>query len=347
MILKKIQLLYFRNFAEESFEIGYPLTMIMGENSQGKTNLLEAVYFILTGSGFREEKEEELIRFEENRTKVWAQFEDKSHVFEFEAMLQKKRTLTEKTFFIDKTVKKHFSYEKELPGAVLFTPEQISIIDGPPQVRRLYFNKLIAYFDYEYKKRINNYENALRRRNKILEKKFASAELEEELGFWNEYLEKQANYINKARGQYVDFLNNKPDLDSKKFRVEYIKNIFTVKKAQTLIDEERRLRKTAIGPQKDDFAIYISSERGEKNVHHFGSRSEERLAIFWLKLNELSYFERYRKKPILLLDDIFSELDKTNKKIVLGLLNRYQTLATTTENNLLTGIKTKKEIIKL
>ena len=84
-----------------------------------------------------------------------------------------------------------------------------------------------------------------------------------------------------------------------------------------------------------------------KNIHYFGSRSEERLAIFWLKINELKYHEEKRKNPILLLDDIFSELDVDNKKIVLNLIKKYQTVATTTEDEIIDKIKSNKEVISL
>ena len=99
-----------------------------------------------------------------------------------------------------------------------------------------------------------------------------------------------------------------------------------------------------IGPQKDDFQIYIK----DKNVHHYGSRSEQRLAVFWLKINEITYHESiYKKKPILLLDDVFSEFDKQNKKMVLELIEKYQTVLTTTEEEVIDLIDVPKKIIRV
>jgi len=92
-----------------------------------------------------------------------------------------------------------------------------------------------------------------------------------------------------------------------------------------------RLRRTLIGPQKDDFEISLTTN-SKKNVSLYGSRSEQRMAVFWLKLNELKLFEeKSKKKPILLLDDIFSELDENNRKLVMKMIGNYQTIATTTE----------------
>ena len=102
-----------------------------------------------------------------------------------------------------------------------------------------------------------------------------------------------------------------------------------------------------IGPQKDDFQINQKNESA-KNLHHFGSRSEQRLAIFWLKFNEIKYLEeKFKNRPLLLLDDVFSELDVKNKKLIIDLVKKYQTVVTTTEIELLELADVPKSIIKL
>lgn len=347
MNLIDLSLHNFRNFKEDKFAFSPSLTVIVGKNSQGKTNLLEAIHFILTGIGFREEKEEELIHFGKHETFVKGNFKLKEGRESFEINISKKDGSVSKNFFVNKTNKKHFSYKKELPGVVLFTPEQITIINGSPQIRRDYFNKTISLFDLEYKKRLNNFENALRRRNKVLEKHVNDSQLREELIFWDNYLIKESSYITLKRQEYIDYLNSHKKLDSKEFSIVYLKNEFTKKRLDDVYEKEKLIRKTLIGPQKDDFQIFVDDFRIKKDVHHFGSRSEERLAVFWLKINELSFYEKHLIKPMLLLDDIFSELDLDNKKIVLNLIEKYQTVATTTEKELLDNVKIEKEIIKL
>ena len=102
-----------------------------------------------------------------------------------------------------------------------------------------------------------------------------------------------------------------------------------------------------IGPQKDDFQIAIKGETNT-NIHHYGSRSEQRLAVFWLKMNEIVYYEdMFKKKPILLLDDIFSEFDQQNKKLILDLIKKYQTILTTTEEAVMGLIDIPKKIIRV
>ncbi len=347
MILKNLSLRNFRSFESRDFILSPGLTVVAGHNSRGKTNLLEAVFFTLNGHGFREDREEELIKFDTEGTSVRGVFGINAKEDTFEIDIRYKNGRTVKTYFVNRTSKRRDFYTKDLVKAVLFTPDQINIIKGSPSLRRDYFNKLLSVLDIDYKKKLTNYEMALRRRNKVLEKHSNIEALKEELKFWNEYLIKESRYLVDKRREYIEYLNSNKKLDSKEFSIEYVKNEFTQKRLDEVFEKERIIRKTMIGPQKDDFQISVSNGVLKKNVHHYASRSEERLAVFWLKLNEVKFFERTGVKPILLLDDIFSELDLDNKMIVLGLVENYQTVATTTEDILLKEIKVEKTIINL
>ncbi|MBI3366534.1 DNA replication/repair protein RecF [Candidatus Roizmanbacteria bacterium] len=347
MLLKQIRFYHFRNFEKEHFVVNPFLTIIIGENARGKTNLLEGIHVILQGEGFRESKEEELIEIDKNNTYVEGTFGKEEETFTYRVLIDKKKDFVEKYFFLNKTKKKHIQYLQEQIKAVLFTPEQIEIIIGSPGIRRGYFDKLISYYDYGYKKKLDNYENALRRRNKVLEKHFDENKLREELLFWNRYLVEQAEYITKKRQEYIDYLNQFQKLDAKEFCIEYVANTCTTTRLNEVFEEEKRWRRTLIGPQKDDFQIYLKENR-QKNIHHYGSRSEQRMAVFWLKMNEIRYYEEARKKrPILLFDDIFSELDLHNKKIILDLIKKYQTIITTTEHEVIKLAKVSNTIIRL
>lgn len=350
MLLKQVSLHNFRSFDDKLFNLNPFLTIVVGENARGKTNLLEGMYFLIQGVGFRESREEELIHFEKNNSWVEGVFGLKDISFQFKVSFSKKALGVEKNFFINKTKKRYFQYLKEQTKVVLFTPEQIDMIIGAPSLRRDYFNKLISFYNFEYKKRLDNFNNALRRRNKILEKYYDEGKLKEELKFWDDYLINQANYITGERQLYINYLNKNTRLDAKEFSIEYLKEEMTKKRLEEVFDEEKRWRRTLIGPQKDDFQIYLKNNppAGGKNIHHFGSRSEQRMALFWLKMNEIRYYEEtYKKKPIILLDDVFSELDLHNKKIVIDLIKKYQTVVTTTEIGMIDLIEVPKTIIKL
>ncbi len=344
MILEEIILKNFRNLEERIFELSPNLTLIIGENAQGKTNLLEAIHFISNGTGFREARENELISLKKNIAAVEGRFKVNGSSMNFKISLRKKDISLEKVFFINKSRKKNFQYRRDSAFTVLFAPQQIEILTDSPDVRRKYFDRLISFFDFEYKKRLTNYESALRKRNKLLEIIKDINKLKEELSFWNDYLIEQAKYIADKRLIYINFLNSHPDLQKKHFRIEYLKNEINQKRLDEVFSKELLLKKTLVGPQKDDFRIFLE----DKDIHAFGSRSEQRLAIFWLKINEINFYEdRFKVKPILLLDDIFSELDEKNKKLVFDLIKRYQTVLTTTESELIKLPDTPKVLINL
>lgn len=347
MLLQKIVLHDFRNRPQEVVDLGKHLTVFLGENARGKTNLLEAVYFLINGVGFRESREEELLKIGKTEGYVEGRFESEGNTMDFKVHLGKKNEKVEKTYFMQRTRKRHHSYMQEQTKAILFAPEQIEIVNGSPDIRRAYFNKAISFYDMEYKKRLGNLENALRRRNKIFDYVRDDMRLKEELSFWNGYIEEQAKYITKKRGDYVGYLNKHSRLDHKEFAIVYMKNEATAERFAQVFEEEKRWHRTVIGPQKDDFQIYIKGDF-DKNVHHFGSRSEQRLAIFWLKMNEITFYEdMFHRKPILLLDDVFSEFDHTNKIMILELIQKYQTILTTTEEEVVDWIDIPKKIIRV
>jgi DNA replication and repair protein RecF len=356
MTLKSIRLNQFRNFEDSSFEINPLLTVIIGENARGKTNLLESIFFSINGIGFRESREEELILWGKDTALVESVFEEEKEELGaprgpkaiFDIFLHKRGEVVGKKFTVNKSQKTHKQYTEYQTKAILFAPEHIDIISGSPDKRREYFNRVISLFDYEYKRKLTNYEHALRKRNKVLEFHKNVETLKEELAFWNDYLEEQAKYITQKRQEYANYLNEHKEVQNRQFEIDYQKNLLTKELLEFHFDEERRWRKTTIGPQKDDFIISLIENGVKENVHLYGSRSEQRLGVFWLKLNELHFLEEFfKQKPILLLDDVFSELDVKNKKLVLDLVREYQTVITTTEDELLELPEVEKSVIHI
>lgn len=348
MLLTKVYLHNFRNFSKSEFTFSPNLTLIVGENAHGKTSLLESIYTSVFGRGYRESREMELINWDEDTALVESIFTDRDNKTTFQIRLLKEADdRVKKQFYVNKTQKTWFQYKTYQTKVVLFAPEHISIIDGSPSTRRNYFDAVICEFDHEYRKRLRNYENAIRQRNKVLEFFRSAEQLDEELAFWNNYLLEHATYITKARGEYLSYLNAHPHVEGKEFAIEYIKDEFTKERLAQVYAQEKRVKKTVIGPQKDEFIITLKNNR-EKNVHLYGSRSEQRLAVFWLKLNEIKYYETELKlRPILLLDDVFSELDEHNKELVMKMIQEYQTIVTTTEEHLKDLAHIPEVIIKL
>ncbi len=350
MKLAKIEINNFRNFQKNTFNFSDCLTIILGKNSIGKTNLLESIYFTLRGNGFREKKEEELICEKCNELYSTATLKDSLEKKELRIVMQKSNSQSYesnkivKVYFINKVKKISREYQKNSFPAVIFSPNLMFVIDGDPSERREYFDSIIGSFDNEYKKRLSNYETGLRKRNKIIEKEIDKNKLKENLKFWDNYLIEQADYLVSKRQDFCEFLNSNPKVDSKNMKIIYEPKILSHITLADTFEKQFLIKRTLVGPQRDNFEIFLN----DKNVHKFGSRSEQRLALFWIILNEIKlYEEKLNIKPLILLDDIFSELDINNKKVILSLIKNHQTIMTTTEKEIVKEIECDFEIIKL
>jgi len=348
MYISSISLTNIRNFAKDHFTFSPHLTLIIGENARGKTNLLESVYVAVYGTGFRESRELELLQWDKSQGVVESTFiENNLKSFYQVRFLQKENNRVEKRYFINKTLKSSHHYGAHQTHAVLFAPQSLDIITRSPSRRRRYLDHVLSSTDMQYKIHLRNYENALRKRNKILEQHSNTHALKQELLFWNDYLVERAAYITQKRDKFICFLNKHQSIDGRSFYITYLKNECTHDRLEDCFFKERLIRRTFVGPQKDDFAIH-QQQPLEKNIHLYGSRSEQRIAIFWLALNEVKYVEQnLNKKPILLLDDIFSELDEHNKVLVMHMIAQCQTIITTTEPRLVKLAQMPEVVIEL
>lgn len=349
MILKSIRLYNFRNLDKKTFYFNPFLTLVIGKNSVGKTNLLEAIYLVSKGKGFREEKEEELVRQDRSSCHVEAEFSQKEEKVAFRVDILK-NDQTSKSFLVDGIKKRASGFINLSHPIVLFTPGLIYIIDGELQRRRDFFDNTISFWDIEYKKRLINYLGALRRRNKVIESERDKDKLKERLFFWDDYLIKQVECIVEKREELVDFFNQNKKIDDIFFQLKYRKNEISKKTLDQTFKKQFILKRTLVGPQRDVYQIFTKEKKEEdfKDVHRFGARSKQRLALFWLVLNEINYYQRkLKRRPLVLLDDIFSELDLVNRGLVLNLIKKYQTVVTTTDRSILDLIERPHMIITL
>ena len=327
MILTSLSITGFRSFAKStSFSFDPHFTLIIGPNSVGKTNLLEAVYFLAKGQGFRERKVIELV----NSQAEQALIKGHTEADELEVRLSKKEKDVNKHFFLNGLHKPYKEYRTRTLSVVLFQPNDLLLISGTPSVRRQYFDRLLSQTDYEYYQAKNNFERGLYKRNYILEHahNYSSADLSDLLQFWDEYLGKQIDYLVKVRSEIIALFNKTPYLNGMSFRVDYENNPFIMSRNHEQLKKELRVRRTLSGPQLDEFVFY-RTDKEDKNLGIYGSRSEQRLAVLWLKVNELKYFEEKNERPLLLMDDIFSELDEHNSERILKVALNYQTIVTT------------------
>lgn len=343
MRLKNITLVNFRNFVRRTFVFDQLLTIIAGQNAVGKTNLLEAIYFVFHGQGFREDKEDELIQRGQTALSVQAEGEEDNLPHQYLVNFNRGPTSL-KSYSINKVKKRSFDYVKQTPAAVIFSPGFLYVIDGAAAARRDFIDRILDRIDEQYGRRRRAYEQTLRKRNKLIERAGDPARLREQLPFWDECLIKDGEYIAARRQEWADFLNRHPKLDQKTFAVKYLKNEISSARLRETFDKQFLLKKTLVGPQRDIFEFYLE----DVNVHRFGSRSQQRLTLFWLAIGQIRLWEeRLGQRPLILLDDVFSELDLVNKSLILKLIKNHQTVIATIEEDFADRIDLPKTVIHL
>ncbi len=312
----------------------------MGPNAVGKTNILEAAYLLATGKSFRAEKEIEAIKEGETVGRVVGTTVGDELEVDFDARLR-----FSKTYKVNGVGKRQADFVGNL-FAVLFSPLDLEIIVNGPAVRRRYLDSVLSQVHKDYRIASQVYEKALRQRNRLLyqirELGIWNQESRKRLEYWNELLITNGKIIHERRKEYLEFLNNLPTRILP-ISLKYDHSIISSERLEKYAREELAAAATLVGPHRDDFTIGDRGRNQEsRELKSFGSRGEQRLAVFAIKLGELEYVrEATGQNPVLFLDDIFSELDHTNRHHILEVIPKQQTIMTTTDLHLV-----EKEYVK-
>ena len=312
----------FRNLAPDEIEFGPGLNFIIGENGQGKTNLLEAVYFFRHGRSFRATNDTEMIRFDEPfcRAELHASFDD-GHDESFAFSVERRGT---KTIKIDGQV---LPRRSDLAGrfpAVLFGPGDLRVVSGEPEHRRRFLDMVGTMTDPAYLRSARDYRRTLEQRNAALKARAGR----EELAAWNERLVASGVDLTSRRRELVGLIEiemaaHARDVESPfAFSMRYESMLLDEagdaitleagltrafhEKLAAVASEEARRGITLVGPHRDDVAFHMA----EHDLRRFGSQGQRRLFAVLLKLAELSHLEAELREPcVLLLDDVFAEFD--------------------------------------
>lgn len=339
MILKNLTLQNFRSYRKKHWDLSPNNNVVLADNGAGKTNLLEAVYLLARGNSFRAERDEEMILYGEEFGRVTGVMKEQ----ELAVFLARP-----KRFFINKAVKSKTDFVGQL-ACVLFRPEDIDLVLGSPSLRREYLDSVLEQIDREYRRCNLSYQKGLRQRNKLLEKIREGQAERKQLLFWNELLIKNGEIVSAKREGLIEFINREFKQKKLEDSLTYDKSVISPARLEQYANNEVGAGRTLVGPHRDDF-IFIRQREGKvkKDLSIFGSRGEQRMAVFNLKLAELEFTEKaIGETPLLLLDDIFSELDHDNRKEVLRLLDKQQTIITTTDEHLIPKKIKSIEVIKL
>lgn len=349
MGLTSINLSDFRNYENKSLKFSDGVTVIAGENAKGKTNILEAIYLLGVGESFRAKRTEEMVRFDQELGRVLGEVSlSKKDSISLEVVVNggvvMGKVVNKRKYLVDGVSRRRKDILGFLP-LVLFRPEDVELISGSPDVRRKFLDRLMIQVDKEYEHSLSTYEQALRRRNKILDAVRDGTASRFSLTFWDGLLIKHGEIIQNKRRDLTDYINNlfeKSEL-FKKLKIVYDLSVISESRLAQYADAEVAVGYTLVGPHKDDLII----KEGTRDLLTYGSRGEQRMAVLALKMGEIYFLEeKGKKKATLLLDDIFSELDDVHKQEVLRVMLGRQVIVTTADTEDLKLFK-KAEIIKL
>ena len=328
-MLRSVSLQNFRSYKKQEFSFENT-TLILGPNTSGKTNLIEAVYLLSTGKSFRTDKDIQMLKFNEDVGRVKGIVDE----VELEVILTNGQINGQsqyKKFLVNGVAKRRVDFSSNLL-AVLFSPSDLDIIIDSPSLRRNFLDEVLEQVDREYRVANISYIKALRQRNALLEAVRETGQRQnKQFEYWDNLIIQNGNIITRKRNEFIEFVNvsEKEIFD---FVMFYDKSEISTDRLLEYSREEALSGVTLVGPHRDDFSI--SMFNGTKTVHDvkfFGSRGQQRLAILQLKILELLYIEKIvGKRPLLVLDDIFSELDQGHIDLVFDELGKQQTIITTT-----------------
>lgn len=361
MILEKINIKQFRNYDSLELYLKNGINIIYGDNAQGKTNLLESIYVLALTKSHRSFIDNNLIQSGKESAKIKGTIIDKGLPIHLEIIISKKR----KTIKLDQDeIKKISDYISKM-NIIIFYPEDLDLIKGSPGLRRRYLNSEISQLNSNYLNIYSEYNKILKIRNDYLKKMNQGMTIDYSyFDIINQYFIEKAVIIYQERKKFIESLNQHSSLifndlsGLKGFKILYKtsivledRNTLDLKKSiseklNRLKETEIRLGMTMLGPHRDDFEFYVD----DKNLKLFGSQGQQRMAILSLKLSEIDIFKKVKQtEPILLLDDVFSELDDTKKNNLLSYINQdIQTIITTTDLKNIDGqILKKSKLIKI
>ncbi len=329
-----IRLQNFRSYQDASFDLGAGVNIVVGPNASGKTNLLEAILVVADGSSYRA-KDGALVRFEAD----WARLDVHTPNGQRTVKLTRTSDRVTKKFELDDVAFSRLSLNKTIP-VVVFEPNDLQLLNGQPAARRDYIDDLAERLVVGYKDLRQRYRRALQQRNSLLKK--APAQISNQLFAWNIRLSELGGNVYDARRQVLDRLSERisetySEIAKKPFDItlsyqsactssNYGSSLLKRLEKQSELDMLRGF--TGSGPHRDDVLVEIGGQPAQEAA----SRGEVRTLVLALKIIELQLLEAAREqKPLLLLDDVFSELDGKRRRALTRHLRNYQTFITTTD----------------
>lgn len=334
MWITKIKINNFRNYKSQEIIFNKNINIFYGENAQGKTNIIEAIFLGSMGKSFRAKKDKEMINLNASNSIIEIEYQKSDRDGKIKIELSNKKNI-----FLNGIKLKKLSQLLGNINTVIFTPDDINILKGGPQNRRRFLDIMISQLKPNYMHNLNLYAKTLEQRNNYLRQIREEKKDESLLDVWDENLANYAIIIYNYRKEFLKKINeriknihNEITEGKEEIKIEYNSNCINKEEFLNLLKQRRKLDiikgYTTKGIHRDDFSIFIN----DRQLETYGSQGQHRTAILSLKICELNIiYEEVGEHPILLLDDFMSELDENRRKHFLEKIKNTQVIITCTE----------------
>ncbi len=345
-MLHSIRLQNYRSYADTTFDLDKGVNVIIGKNGTGKTNLLESILVLCNGSSYRS-NDSKLVSFHKDWARLDGELSDGKRSVKIEVTSS---STSNKSFIIDEKKVVRLTQKNKLP-TVLFEPNHLQLLIRGPEVRRTFLDEMLIKFSPGYSILLNHYKRTLAQRNRLL--KINTKSSLEQLFVWDVRLSDIGGKIVEKRHELIDDINKKieaiySDIADKESNIiiNYVsktnqENYSTqlLKQLKTSLESDIIRGFTTHGPHRDDIEFILNND----NAADTASRGETRTILLSLKIYELLELEKlHNTKPILLLDDVFSELDTTRQHALVNYFKDHQVIITTTDiKALIKGVRGK------
>ena len=334
MIIKSLELMNFRNYEFLDLKFSEGTNILYGDNAQGKTNVLEAIYLSATTKSHKGSKDKDIVRFDKEEAHIRTYLEKEGIEYKIDMHLRKNKS---KGVAVDGQKLKKAADLLGLLNIVFFSPEDLNIIKNGPAERRRFVDMELCQLDNFYLYNLNHYNKIVNQRNKLLKDMYWNSELKETLGIWDMQLVSFGSKIIERRRLFTEQLNEiifdihrKLSGDKEDIRIHYEPDVEIEEFENRLkLNQERdmKAKMTSAGPHRDDFSFFV----GDVDIRKYGSQGQQRTAALSLKLSEIELVKKITKDtPVLLLDDVLSELDSNRRNFLLDSIGDIQTIITCT-----------------
>ena len=334
MIIKSIELKNFRNYSFLSMELDKNTNILYGDNAQGKTNVLEAIYLSGTTKSHKGSKDKELIQFEKEEGHIRCNVEKAGMDYRIDMHFRKNRS---KGIAINGIPIKRAADLFGILNIIFFSPEDLDIIKRGPSERRRFVDLELCQLEKVYLHNLTNYTKILNQRNKLLKTLYYEPSLEDTLSVWDMQLTTYGKELIKRRNLFMEELNEiaakvhqKLSGGKEELVIKYEPNVTAEsleEKLEETLERDKRQKTTSVGPHRDDICFLVNGI----DIRKFGSQGQQRTAALSLKLAEIELVQKKIKDmPVLLLDDVLSELDSNRQNYLLDAIGDLQTVITCT-----------------